>query len=264
MELCYHNCFLIDRTIQGSQLLVAVLWKEMLQQNQIAVVRVRFWKSSHPRLAALVPQDEKNSDSKVSVPCGFHLIWLPFAEDIRKEWKKQYPKWKNQPSDQCVHAAMNLISKLSVPSYDPTKYSDPDIQRYYSGLQALALNQSTLPEVEDTINIDDDQMEKVAQRELEEWTKQVISDPMSISKQEKSHSSPGRYCIQRNIEKKRAKEYLETLPLDWKALASDNVKDGLETQNMTLLKTFCVAHDLKKSGRKAELIERIRKYLQDT
>ncbi|EME29814.1 ATP-dependent DNA helicase 2 subunit 1 isoform 1 [Galdieria sulphuraria] len=251
-----------DHTIKGSQLLMAVLWKQMLQENQIAIVRVCFRRTSHPRLAALVPQDEKKTESHLQTePCGFHLIWLPFAEEIRKEWKKQYPKWNNLPSQQCVEAAMNVISKLSMPSYDPSKYSDPDIQRYYNGLQALALNQTNFPQVEDTLDTDDAQMAQVAKEELEEWTKIVASEPVGIIKQEKSLRSPKRFHIKRAVEKLRSKQFLEQ-QLDWKQLAFDKGNDGLEKQNVTTLKMFCAAHDLKKSGRKAELIERIRTYLE--
>ncbi|GJQ12125.1 hypothetical protein GpartN1_g3916.t1 [Galdieria partita] len=252
-----------DRTIKGSQLFMAVLWKQMLQQNQIAIVRVCLRRTSYPRLAALVPQDEKRTGSHVQrESCGFHLIWLPFAEDIRKEWKTQYPKWNDLPSKQCVQAAMNVISKLSIPSYEPSNYSDPDIQRYYNGLQALALNQSNLPQVQDTLNADDAQMAEVAKGELEEWTKIVASEPVGITKQEKSSQSPKRWYMKRAIEKKRSKQLLEEQQLDWKALARDEGNDGLEKQNMAVLKMFCTAYDLKKSGRKAELVERIRNYLQ--
>lgn len=253
-----------DRTIKGSQFLVSVLWRQMLQQNQIAIVRVRFRRYSHPRLAALVPQEEKKNQSSQGLgePCGFRLIWLPFAEDIRKEWRNQYPKWNNLPSKQCVQAAMNLISKLSIPSYQPTNYSDPDIQQYYNGLQALALNQSNLPQVKDTLDVDDVQMANVAKKQLQEWSQYVHEEPIGIMKQEKTCSSSQQSTVIHNMEKNRAKQYLEELELDWKALAADYSGNGLEKQNMTTLKMFCTAHDLKKSGRKAELIERIREYLQ--
>ena len=58
----------------------------MLEMHQFAVARYTYRQNGTARLVALVPQREVyNSDGSnaMSIPAGFHMIPLPFADDIR-------------------------------------------------------------------------------------------------------------------------------------------------------------------------------------
>eukprot|EP00871_Galdieria_phlegrea_P003810 jgi/Galph1/442/GphlegSOOS_G5162.1 len=248
-----------DRQIQGSQLLLSVLWKQMLETNQIAIVRVYLRNVSYPRLGALVPQEELHDETYFQ-PSGFHLLWLPFADDIRKEWKTTYPSIKDLPSEHCIESAKEVISKLSLPKYTGLQYSNPDIQRYYNGLEALALNQSEMKEVQDNLKINEE-LVNAACKALEAWKSIVTSQPLEMAVYNKEPQPLKGSHLKRQREQDAARKYLDQLKLNWKALASGAAGEELGDLNMNILKMFCTANGLPKSGRKADVVERIRSYL---
>ena len=53
-------------------------------------------KNSPPRFVVLMPQEEELDEHKVQLmPPGFHVMFLPFADDFRKvPWEDQAPKGK--------------------------------------------------------------------------------------------------------------------------------------------------------------------------
>ena len=53
-------------------------------------------KNSPPRFVVLMPQEEELDDHKVQLtPPGFHVMFLPFADDFRKvPWEDQAPRGK--------------------------------------------------------------------------------------------------------------------------------------------------------------------------
>ena len=54
-------------------------------------------KNSPPRFVVLVPQEEELDDHKVQLtPPGFHVMFLPFADDFRKvPWEDNAPRGNN-------------------------------------------------------------------------------------------------------------------------------------------------------------------------
>ena len=87
-----------------------------------------------PRLCALVPQREQLDELQLQVkPTGLAVIWLPFADDIRR--LELPPRVKPRPE---LKRAMKDIVR-SIQLQDDLELSDPALQQHYANLQALAL-----------------------------------------------------------------------------------------------------------------------------
>merc|ERR1719410_2489180 len=74
-----------EQRCNGSTVSFAALIAAMTQLQQYAVCRYIARKQSEPRFVALVAQKEvKDADGKQEAAPGMHLIYLPYADDIRK------------------------------------------------------------------------------------------------------------------------------------------------------------------------------------
>ena len=69
-----------EKVIKGSRTIFAALLIKCLEKKVMAICSFKPRDSSGPSFVALVPQEHDPSEGKAS---GFHLIFLPFADDIR-------------------------------------------------------------------------------------------------------------------------------------------------------------------------------------
>uniref|UniRef100_K3WYY1 Ku domain-containing protein n=1 Tax=Globisporangium ultimum (strain ATCC 200006 / CBS 805.95 / DAOM BR144) TaxID=431595 RepID=K3WYY1_GLOUD len=124
--------------IEGSTKAFVALLNSMVKKQKYALARLIARKSSEPRLVALVPQEEVNDELGQVQPSGFNIIFLPYLDDIRDIPVETAERGKYEQID----AAKALISKLKlteVPSFE-----NPDLQKHYSSVQALALGEEEL------------------------------------------------------------------------------------------------------------------------
>ena len=76
---------LILEAFTGSTRTFAALHKTLIKLDKHALAVCRFRKNSTPDFAVLIPQEETFTDNGgQDQPPGFHVILLPFADDIRK------------------------------------------------------------------------------------------------------------------------------------------------------------------------------------
>ena len=141
--------------VAGSGRFTDALTKAMLQKNQIAIAKVRLSDRATLRFCALVPQAEKPGSEKTFKACGFHMILLPFADDLRRLDEK-IPECPTQPSRQQVDTAMKIIYEFSTDSFSPSSFENPSLHQFYSVLEAFALNQEAPAQVLDTLQPDTD------------------------------------------------------------------------------------------------------------
>lgn len=132
-------------------------------------------KGSAIRLVALLPQvsefDEEGNQLKSP---GFHMIILPFADDLRHLRFNKEEARKVAPND-LVDKAKAVISKLTLKgSFDPDLYDNPLLQRHYAMLQSLALDEDAPEEIEDTSMPNFERMNKRAGEAIEEF-KQALN-----------------------------------------------------------------------------------------
>ncbi|XP_078060044.1 X-ray repair cross-complementing protein 5-like [Mustelus asterias] len=74
-----------ETLVTGSTTLFSALLTKCLEKDVYAVCRYTPRRNTPPRFVALVPQEEALDDQKVqTIPPGFHLIFLHYADDVRK------------------------------------------------------------------------------------------------------------------------------------------------------------------------------------
>ncbi|ORZ24670.1 SPOC like C-terminal domain-containing protein [Absidia repens] len=145
-----------EKDYEGSTRTFTALMDAALDQDKIVICNLQARINTVPRTVALLPQAEKIDDDGVQVaPPGFHLISLPFADDIRNIPIESTP----QASDELLNSMKTIMNKLFIKSdYDPMDFQNPGLQQHYALLQAVALDEpfeypedKTIPKFE-TIN----------------------------------------------------------------------------------------------------------------
>ncbi|CAH8858690.1 unnamed protein product [Trichobilharzia szidati] len=134
-----------EASIHGSCLWFTALLNRCLHRKLLAIAVYVQRKGQFPRLIALYPQAEEVNEVKVqTMPPGFHIIFLPFADDFRDI---DIPSGEIADESQ-VDIAKAMIRKLMVP-FSPGQIENPLLQRYYSLLEALAFNRESQAEIVD-------------------------------------------------------------------------------------------------------------------
>ncbi|CAH8549610.1 unnamed protein product [Heterobilharzia americana] len=79
-----HFIYPDEKLIHGSRLWFTALLNRCLHRKLLAIAIYIQRKGQFPRLVALLPQAEQMNDDKLqTMPPGFHIIFLPYADDFR-------------------------------------------------------------------------------------------------------------------------------------------------------------------------------------
>ena len=174
----YHNVkhstfvFPDEKKVIGSQQCADALIKEMIRKDKIAIVRAQARDNASVRFCAMLPQDESfDEDFGLQTPPGFQLVVLPYAEDIRDlsdikeaaglgqaDAGEEVPVVDTLKQEE-KNAARLLIKNLTI-DFNSRNFENPSIQTFYSGLQALALNEEEPEPVEDLLEPDYEEMQR--------------------------------------------------------------------------------------------------------
>ncbi len=159
-----HAAFLYpnDALIEGSSSVVSALLKYLTSANKVAICRMKARAIGIPRVVALLPQLETiDSDGYQVIPPGFHVVTLPYVDDIR-DLQKSSTSMTGKPSYLCVflsqlpeHAPKNTCpplfasclcllfamtdSRIRVPLFAYYGVEYLALQNYYRILEDLAL-----------------------------------------------------------------------------------------------------------------------------
>ncbi|KAF0975894.1 hypothetical protein FDP41_005221 [Naegleria fowleri] len=147
-----------DHKIQGSLLALSALHKKMIEMDKIAICRFIQREGIMPQYVALVAQEEvfDEQDHSQIIPPGFQIIFLPYADGIRKP---QQFEIQSKPSDKHVQLAKKLAKKMQI-NFNSSFFNNPSLQQFYQSLQALALEHSEVEQIEDTLKPDIEGMKK--------------------------------------------------------------------------------------------------------
>lgn len=124
----------------------------MIAKDRIAIVRFVPRSTSSVRFAALLPQAEAFDEDNFQTPPGFNLIFLPFADDVRKLAAVKPTQKTPVNRNQVVNAKL-LIKSLST-DFDCRNFENPNLQTFYANLQAIALNEDEPEDIEDLLEPD--------------------------------------------------------------------------------------------------------------
>ncbi|CAN8073539.1 unnamed protein product [Agarophyton chilense] len=267
-----------DSVYIGSTQAFATLLKCMLRRKVIAIVAVRLSAvtSVGMRFAALVPQEEEFAeDIEQSVPGGFQLHYLPYKDDVYTDWRKEIAEMKlevkvekkeenvfvEMNGSKSVSVARKMVSQLELEPYSPNSFLNPDLQRFYTGLENAAGIESTYQPRDELLNPKVAEMQSRAASEMEELKQLEAGADFDGVEEAELH---GRKSTKRAAQ--TAKAALEKAKKKKEAMveAQDACDDSMYTSRFhdgtlgklkkTELQLYCRAHGLKDKGTKENLI----------
>ena len=266
----------------GSSKLIDALIKQMLNKNKCAIVKFIAREGSVIKLCALIPQAEKYDEDYFQTPPGFNMIVLPWADDIRSnaDIMARNPKEMPLPNDNQNELAKKIIKKMNI-SFDCRAFENYELQKFYATLQALALDEPNIEPVEDTMQPNEEGLEKVLDGLDEEFRKAVfgnyggkpeeVMEKYNKGNKNKSRSKGNNSKSSRSQSKKRKKKEVDDEIRD--ALEEENIftddyikkmakNNKLEKLKVDELKNICRNRNINTKGlKKADIISKIKNYL---
>ncbi|KAE9390609.1 Ku DNA-binding complex, Ku70 subunit [Gymnopus androsaceus JB14] len=178
-----HSLFLYpdEHTYAGSKRTFSALLKSMAKKKLIALALGVIRRNSTPTIYAILPQEEHGDETAWAESAGFHLIPLPFADDIRSAPVAEGyigNHWKSfQAPDEVKDAARRWIDKMTIKSYSPDSYPNPALAYHYEQLEAAAFREEYNPDAfEDQSEPNVDMIHKRAGKFLKEWKIALAND----------------------------------------------------------------------------------------
>ncbi|KAG2762213.1 hypothetical protein JG687_00016087 [Phytophthora cactorum] len=253
-----------DGYIEGSSTAFMAIQNSMFRKQKFALARLIARKTSEPRLVALVPQEEENDEMGQVQPSGFNVIFLPYLDDIRDIPVEAVTNVDQEKID----AAKHLISKLKLT--EAPSFENPELQKHYAAIQALALDEEALEfdEKKDTTLPDADGFGQDEVKDAITNFRDVCGGDLidvSTTAKRKSSASGGRKSTTKKSAKAKAgssnkPEAEETFDkTEWAALVASN---AIQKKTVAQLKAFLHAHSLSAVGRKAELIDAVKRFME--
>ncbi len=241
----------------------------MAAQSKYLVARLIYRKNGQPRFVACVPQKEEfDADGVQTKPPGMHMIFLPFADDIRS--LKLPPTAIAEP--ELIDKAKSVVRALKI-NFTPTDFENPALQKHYANVQALALDEAAPQEVEDLVQPDEAGMNRVV-GVLEDFCNSAHltagggggggddgsgddgEGGGSHKRKAEGKSKPG---AAKRVKTEAAAAAGESIAsIDWKNQVATGAINKL---TIPVLKDYCRAKGLPVSGTKAALLERVTKHV---
>ncbi|PCH42686.1 ku70-like protein [Wolfiporia cocos MD-104 SS10] len=177
-----HSIFIYpdEKAYYGSNCTFSALLRTMLKKNKIAIVLALTRRNASPMFCAMLPQEEQEEEGGWHQPSGFHLIPLPFADDIRAAPIER----SIQASEETVTTARVWVDLLTVKdgAYPPDAYPNPALAYHNAQLEASAFREEFDPsEFEDLTLPKYDRLHKRAGDDLKRWKLCVLRDKASTS-----------------------------------------------------------------------------------
>lgn len=238
-----------EKTIHGSRRLFTALLQRCSAKDVVAICRFIPRSGVSPKFVALIPQEEELDEQNVQIsPPGFHVIFLPFADDLRK---LDYPDTLKANDDQ-VEKAKEIIKALTK-DFHVSDVENPSLQKHYQNLEALALDKDAPDDFKDLSEPDKKGIDKklgVLATEFKDLVFPVGYDPAAQGNGKRKNTTAS------GASAKRVKNE-DTAPVDVKEYAA---KGKLSKLTVPVLKDFVKSSNIKSGTKKAELIEAINQH----
>ncbi|XP_011044051.1 PREDICTED: ATP-dependent DNA helicase 2 subunit KU70 [Populus euphratica] len=254
----YHNLrpstfvFPSDKEVIGSTCIFIALLRSMVNLKRFAVAF--YGSSSRPQLVALVAQDEIISAGGQVEPPGMHMIYLPYSDDVRhvEEIHSDTNAGAPRATDEQIKKAAALIKRIDLKDFSVFQFANPGLQRHYAVLQALALDEDDMPEINDETLPDEEGMARSGVvKAVEEFKLSVYGENYD----EESDMGNGKASDASKKRKAAAENAVkESANYNWPDLADNG---QLKDLTVTELKYYLTAHNLPVTGKKEVLISRI-------
>ena len=235
-----------EKSISGSSRLFTALLEKCASKDLVAICRFVPRLAATVKLVALIPQKEELDEHNVQLsPPGFHLIFLPFADDLRKLSYEDTPR----ANDEQVEKAKEIVKALTS-SFDPLDIENPSLQKHYSNLEALALDKDSPENFSDLSEPNNAQLDARLGNLATEFKDLVFPegyDPEAKGGKRKAAGSS-------SVSTKRAKTEES---VDVREYATSGKLNKL---TVPVLKEFVKSNSIKCGSKKAELIEAVNQH----
>ncbi|KAI0259101.1 ku70-like protein [Gloeopeniophorella convolvens] len=241
-----HSTFIYpdEGAYAGSRRTFTALLSSMVEKGKIGIVRALTRSNSVPTFCALLPQEEGEGQGWAE-PGGFHLIPLPFADDIRSAPVEE----NSRAGKELVDAAKSFISKLAIKNgaYPPDSYPNPALAFHYAQLEASAFREEfDEKSFEDHTLPKNSTIQRKAGPLIREWKKLLRDDESA------------KVVIPVAGSKRKA-----DVSVSEADLRQDYETGALMKLRVDQMKAFLKSKGLALSGKKAELAERIGEWLDE-
>ncbi|GLB44737.1 putative ku DNA-binding complex Ku70 subunit [Lyophyllum shimeji] len=230
----------------GSKRTFSALLKSMVKKKKVGLALTLTRRNATPTFCALLPQEERTDEAGWREAAGFHLIPLPFADDIRAATVVRAVR----ASDELKDAARAWIDKLSVKNgaYPPDSYPNPALAYHNAQLEASAFREEYDPDTFEDLTLPKAEMiHKRAGALMKSWKIALVND-----KSADVVTAPG------TVAGMKRKAELSVDEAEIRAMYQAN---NLGKMRVDQLKEFLKGKSLPVSGKKAELVERVAQWL---
>jgi ATP-dependent DNA helicase 2 subunit 1 len=240
-----------ETVISGSTKLFSALLKRCLARDVMAICRYIPRANAAPSFVALVPQEEEQDKQGIQIaPPGFHALFLPHMEDMRKLKIDDTPK----APDDVVDKAKEIVKKLMF-TFNPESFENPALQKHYRILEAIALDQEEVEEVADLTLPDHNRIETRAGNAIDSFMSTVFPNGVSDGK---TKAGTKRKPSESGTSAKKSKSASESDDLP-------NVEDFYKNNTLTkltvaVLKDFLKSVGRKATGKKQDLVQEVEDY----
>jgi len=252
-----------ENKVKGSAALFRALLEDLIAKQLIGIAVFARNKSAHPRIVAMVPQQEIEAENEAGLlqSGGFNLIALPFDGELRS---LHTAGQVTLPHD-AVEAAVAVVRSLQMDEqFNYTDLENPALQRFYSVLQAVALTEPGADwraEEHDMLQPDPEGV-AVHKDKLEALLSIAGCAEESAASAPKGKKRAAAADAFETVPTKRAAGVAESLSVeDMQNLAADINSDSpsqINKRTVAELKEFCRGLGQKVTGTKPELIARLK------
>jgi len=238
-----------ERGVAGSAMLIAALVGTMLERKVLAVASYVARRNSEPVLVALLPQAEVEEEGDQKQPPGFHMIRLPWAEEIRP---LSFPLPDGLPAEMppnLQEAAREVVKSLLLPDFAPGCAENPVLQKHYAAVQALALSEEQPEETVDVLQPDLAHLESKKPVFLA-WKEAIdAAAPMWAAK---------RAAGEGEAATKRPRREAPAVPADKEAMRALVHSGDVALLTVAVLRDWLKSQGVVNTGKKQDLLERVR------
>ena len=266
-----------DETVFGGKEAFSALLTACAERHVSVLCADVYNAKSQVKYVALIPQVE--NDAYLGVPAGFHVVKVPFRDDLRQP-EKAIGRTTAQTSatETQIQAAEALVESLELQEYHPTRISNPELQAHYKALEAIALNKRKVEKISDDTAPPIEQLWKehgvIAHiRNFSQTTYGIEQqDRVGGNDEDADEDDDGNGIIglkrkARGGPSKGGEKALKTVVQEirpgFETFVKRAKKGSLSELTVDVLKTYLDAHNLPKSGNKASIISRIEKHAKD-
>mmetsp|Transcript_27451 Transcript_27451/g.35435 ORF Transcript_27451/g.35435 Transcript_27451/m.35435 type:complete len:621 (-) Transcript_27451:82-1944(-) len=234
-----------EELVQGSTSAFVALMKQMSSKQVCAICTYIRVQNSSPVLVALLPQNEElNEDGTQWMPPGMHVIFLPFADDIRDIKMPTVPP--KAEADQVV-AAEAVVRALEMANFAPGDLENPSLQKHYAVLQAVALQEADLGWDEEANDATAPQFPPEVMEQIQGVIDNFKSSYGGDVEEEAPTKKRGGGASTSSPKKKAKTAATDTDSIDWTAACHSR---EIETFTVPMLKAFLKSKKLPVSGKK--------------